>query len=94
MKTKSKPNNQIKTAARGRVQPLVRARVLYMHTIDGAAGSYYPGQQICFAVRTRPIKLCDSLDQIKQEQRKTREWRTAQGFPNQARYGHLRVFVP
>ena len=45
--------------------------IKYMHTIANEPASY-DGKQICYAVVTRPIKLADSLDQIRREQRASR----------------------
>lgn len=66
---------------------------MYMHTIDGEAASYVSGEQVCYACRTRPIRLCDSLAQIRKEQASSRKWRIAQGFDGPD-YGYLRVAVP
>jgi hypothetical protein len=68
-------------------------KIKYMHTIDGCPGSYYPGEQICFAVRSRPIRLADSLAQIKKERRATLKWRRQQSYNIYSDYGHLRVQI-
>lgn len=54
--------------------------IKYMHTIGGCPGHYYPGEQICYSVQTRPIPLCDSLRQIHREQRASTAWRAKQGY--------------
>ena len=71
-----------------------KKRYKYMHTIDDHPGHYYPGEQICFAVRTRPIPLCDSLEQIKREQRASDAWRIKNGFSiGDRRFGWVKVFA-
>jgi len=53
----------------------------YMHTINGYPATYEDGEQIVFVFGKRnPIKLVDSLRQIKSEQIKTKKWRDKQGF--------------
>ena len=66
----------------------------YMHTLGGMPAHYYPGEQICLAVRTRPIPLCDTLDQIKREQRMSCKWRLANGFEANRDYGWMKVQSP
>ena len=56
---------------------------------------YYPGEQICYAVRTRPIPLCDTLAQIKREQRAAVAWRKSEGFDCENKsFGWMKVESP
>ena len=53
----------------------------YLHTINSEPASYVSGQQICYLSKYgKRNLLADSLEQIRDEQRKSNEWRTAQGF--------------
>lgn len=70
----------------------MRKIIKYMHTIGGRAGSY-DGRQVCYAIRTRPIRLCGSLESLRAEQRSSNKWRKGQGFSARVDFGHLRVAV-
>lgn len=66
----------------------------YIHIMENRPAHYYPGEQICFAVRTRPIPTCDSLDQIKKEQNMSREWRMKNGYGLiNLNYGWMKIKV-
>ncbi len=78
-----------------RVQRMVGRRYKYMHTLNSMPAHYYPGEQICYAVRTRPIPLCDTLAQIKREQRATVAWIKSQGFYCENKsFGWMKVESP
>ena len=68
---------------------------LYMHTIDNCPAQY-EGQQICYANAVRGQagirRLCESLKQIKLEQRLSAKWRKEQGWEaNMDRYSYVRI---
>lgn len=72
----------------------IKHRKVYMHTIDREPG-FYTGEQICFLPRSRAKGvLRDSLQEIREEQRKTIEWRKAQGMSDRdTRYGYRMFYV-
>ena len=49
--------------------------VLYMHTINGRPAEYVPKGQICYAGARGVTRFAKSLNQIKSEQRKSKQWR-------------------
>lgn len=73
-------------------------KTMYMHTICGRPGLYWPGEQICYMnnySRHKQPSLARSLKQIRQEQHATMAWRHRQGFESKlADYHYVRVFVP
>jgi hypothetical protein len=88
-KTKLKPQAPVRSTR------LVGQPWKYMHTIGGQPGHYYPGEQICYAVQTRPIPLCDSLEQIKREQRASAKYRLASGWDtHNGALGWVKVQLP
>lgn len=91
MSNKSKTNVRTARASGSSLQRVVRPLVKYMHTVDNQPATY-DGEQICFAVRTRPIKLANSLRQIRREQHATIRWRLAQKWDAKG-YGYMRVEV-
>lgn len=70
-----------------------KRRHKYMHTINGFPAHYYPGGEICYADRAKPIPMCDTLDQIKREQRASVAWRKRQGYPICDKYGWVKVAI-
>lgn len=81
--------------AGGSLKRIVGRRYKYMHTLNSMPAHYYPGEQICYAVRTRPIPLCDTLAQIKREQRATVAWRKSEGFDCENKsFGWMKVQSP
>jgi hypothetical protein len=88
-KNKRKPQTPVRSTR------LVGQPWKYMHTIGGQPGHYYPGEQICYAVRTRPIPLCDSLKQIRCEQQASEKWRVSAKFgPHCGALGWVKVQLP
>ena len=73
-------------------QRSVRPPARYIHTINGRPARY-DGDQICYALVTIPINTCESLKQIRREEKATVQWRASKGFDNTAQYGHMRVLV-
>lgn len=67
---------------------------VYVHTIDGRLGHYWPGEQICFAARTRPVPTVENLETIKREQRASRRWRLKQQMSLHREYGWMKVLRP
>jgi hypothetical protein len=63
----------------------------YMHTIDREPG-FFDGYQICFAGR-RSIKLCDTLAQIRSQQKLSRRNRLADKWPENFKYDYVRIHV-
>ncbi len=64
----------------------------YMHTINGQPG-YFEINQIVYAVKTRPVKLCDTLEQIKEEQTKTLKFRKAMELENHSNFDYIKIKV-
>ncbi len=66
----------------------------YMHMLTGKPAFYQPGHQICFAHKCVPA-LATSLEQIRDEQRRSVAWRAKLGLmvdlPSQ--YGYVRVRI-
>lgn len=63
--------------------------IKYMHTIDGCPASW-DVEQICYASTRRPIKLLNSLAEIKKERKKSDQFRNKHGW-RLSSYGHFRV---
>jgi hypothetical protein len=63
----------------------------YIHTINGKPATF-DGFQICFATfYGKPNILCDSLKQIRKQQKISVANRKSKGFPAElGDYGHLR----
>lgn len=72
-----------------------KRRVYYMHMIQGSPATYEKGSQICYSVKTRPIRLARSLEQIKKEQALSDGWRNKRGYSvNSDLYGWRKVVLP
>lgn len=62
----------------------------YMHTIDGKPATF-DGWQICYATYYgKPNILCESLKQIRAEQKISRRNRLSRGWDDDFAYSHLR----
>ena len=62
----------------------------YMHTLDGRPAAF-DGYQVCYAAYYgKPNKLCESLKQIRQEQKISHKNRKADGLDNFNVLSHLR----
>jgi hypothetical protein len=57
----------------------MKTTIYYMHTLDNRP-AYYDGQQIVFAMKSRPLRLCSSLRDVRMQQRLSDRWRLSQGF--------------
>lgn len=69
-------------------------RIRYMHTLDGQPATFIDGEQICFAACRRPINLCASMDEIREQRKASSKWRRKKGWSNNLfHYGAVRVFV-
>ena len=62
-----------------------------MHTIKHIP-AFYDGCQIVYASQYVE-KLCDSLKQIRDEQRKSGEWREGNGFDKVYNYSYKKVMI-
>jgi hypothetical protein len=87
-----KKNTQLTGAPAVVMQRRVRTPARYMHTINGRPGSY-DGEQICYATRSSPVKLHETLRQIRRQEVMSKKFRTSKGFDNTAQYGYQRVLV-
>lgn len=67
----------------------------YVHTINGHLAGYN-GQQICYANKPRKngwhVKVMNTLKQIKEEQKKSNDYRKRRGF-NKTNYGYQIIEV-
>jgi len=64
----------------------------YMHTVNGAA-AYYDESQICYAGQYVE-RLCDTLAEIREEQKLSTEWRLKRGFSSSLdKYGYIKVKI-
>lgn len=74
------------------------SKSLYMHTIAGNPAIYEPGEQIVHVSTYHHITFeqmfVGSLQTIRRQQRKSREWREQQGFDKMHDYGYIRVRKP
>lgn len=72
-------------------------KTYYLHTLNGMAASYVPGGQICFASHGgAPVRLCESLRQIRMQRRFSEQWRAKKGYtPTHPSWvGYRRVRLP
>lgn len=59
-----------------------KRKTKYMHILNGQPASFCE-TQICFAglgQYGQPIKMCDSLDDLRAEQKASEEWRESEGL--------------
>jgi len=64
----------------------------YLHTINGEPG-HFQGGQVCFSVVTRPIPLCDSLQEIRRQQKASAKYRTKNGWDNSSTLGYRKIAI-
>lgn len=69
----------------------------YIHTINGEVAGY-DGKQIYYANIIQRKNgwhptACDSLKQIKREQKLSKEWRELKGLYNDLKYGYVIIEV-
>ena len=64
----------------------------YMHTRDRQPG-HFEGGQVCFAVMTRPIELCDTLAELRRQQQSSRNYRASKGWDNNVTLDYMKVKV-
>ena len=71
-------------------------KTFYMHTLNGRP-AYYDGTKIVFAMRGGYVRrgqwLCESLDEIRKQQRQSFRWRRDQGLDNRWDHGYVRMHV-
>ena len=74
--------------------PIMKTKLKYkyMHTIDRQPG-HFDGGQVCFALMTRPIALCDTLVELRSQQQSSRLYRTSKGWENDATLSYMKVKV-
>lgn len=65
---------------------------LYMHTLDGYAAQYHPGEQICYAGHFVK-RFAKSLKQIREERRLSSEYRGKQGFSDHGIFYGYKILV-
>jgi len=65
----------------------------YLHTINGRP-AYFDGDQICYTTYYgKAATLCDSLRQIRKEQKLTQEYRERKGYDLHMDYSYVRVAI-
>jgi hypothetical protein len=64
----------------------------YMHTINGHPADFR-SKQITYASRVTPIRLFDTLAEIRKNEAASGKWRTSQGFSNTSTYGYVKVAI-
>jgi hypothetical protein len=70
-------------------------KTFYMHILSGCAASYTEGQQVCFSVKTRPIRLCSSLKELRRQWKESEAWRARRGYaPTSYVHSYRRVRLP
>lgn len=67
--------------------------IYYMHTLDGQPAAFC-GSQVCFIGRRGIGRLCRTLDELREQQRKSEAYRRRNGFATRFEYGYRRVRVP
>jgi hypothetical protein len=68
-----------------------KGKYKYMHTLRGKPAFYWDNKQLVYACQYVE-KLCDTLQQIKEEQEKSREWRRNRGLYDGFReYDYIKV---
>ena len=74
-----------------------RIKKYYMHTINGLP-AFFSGDQICYAGNNHEARkyniLAKPLYQIKKEQRKSAQYRKANGLDNEAALDYIIVYTP
>lgn len=68
----------------------------YMHLIDGEPANYVKNQQIVRVnnSKRKPIRLVESLEQVRREQQASDRWRNDQGFSvDSSIYSYAKVLV-
>ena len=77
------------------IKDLYQSLWLYMHTINGIPAQYEEGEQIVFANFVRGgggiRRLCESLEQVKLEEKLSNKWRKEQGWDVFNDYGYVRI---
>ena len=64
----------------------------YMHTVDEKP-AFYNGEQLCFAEKRWPVIPVNSIETIKSQQERSKEWRLSRGHPLFFKYDYLRVLT-
>ena len=73
---------------------MIKKNYKYMHTIKYSPAYYVPREQIVYAAQYVEA-LCDSLKQIRKEQKLSTKWRKELGFSDSpAEYGHIKIVIP
>jgi|GEM_PF-1996676 len=65
----------------------------YMHLIDGRPGIFYCDQIVFMDRKIKTSEMCKSLSTIKRQQKKSREFRKAQGWNANYAYSHIIIEV-
>ena len=64
----------------------------YMHLIEGRPATYEKSSQVCFLSNGSILRLCDSLKQLRIEQKKSLAWRLKNKMDDRKEdYGFLRI---
>lgn len=78
----------------------MKYKTVYMHTLDGLPAFYEPNKQVCYLGRGngRAIEFPSSLKELREEWRKSEQWRVKKGFgPSTVRshsYARFRIALP
>lgn len=66
----------------------------YMHTLEGRPATYVKNSQVCFLSNGSVLSLCDSLAQIRREQKQSLKWRLKKNMSDRKEdYGCLRIKI-
>ena len=72
---------------------MIKKNYKYMHTLNYSPAYYVPGEQIVYAAQYVEA-LCDSVKQIREEQKLSKRWRTKKGFSNDgSKYGYKKIII-
>lgn len=90
-----KTKTELTEAKQGQMQvPVIKKKPYkYMHTINNQPAEYIEKEQIVYASKFYPLKLVDTLQQIKRNEIKSTKWRLNNGYESSEKeYGWMKVF--
>lgn len=63
-----------------------------MHLIEGKPATYQHGTQVCFLGNGSVLNLCNSLSELRRQQKSSLNWRLARNLEDRKEdYGYLRI---
>ncbi len=74
----------------------VKGKLMYMHTLNGKPAYYTEGEQVSYAGKEIliPQMLVPSLKELRKQQKRSIEWRKAQGWSETpSEYGYVRIYI-